>query len=128
MRLLLDTHLLLWLAAYPERLAGDVLELVEDSGNDLCFSVTAIWETAIKFSRGRDDFDVEPGFLRRELLQHGFSELLIRGEHAVAIAGLPPIHKDPFDRILIAQAMVEGIVLLTVDKVVAQYPGPIRLV
>ena len=128
MRLLLDTHLLLWLAAYPERLAGDVLELVEDSGNDLCFSVTAIWETAIKFSRGRDDFDVEPGFLRRELLQHGFSELSIRGEHAVAIAGLPLIHKDPFDRILIAQAMVEGIVLLTVDKVVAQYPGPIRLV
>ncbi|WP_322616559.1 type II toxin-antitoxin system VapC family toxin [Pseudomonas sp. BIC9C] len=69
-----------------------------------------------------------PRVLRRGLLDNGYSELPIASEHAVAIDGLPPIHQDPFDRILVAQAMVEGITLLTADAMVAQYPGPVRKV
>jgi PIN domain nuclease of toxin-antitoxin system len=92
------------------------------------FSVIAIWETAIKLGRGRDDFEVEPEDLRVELLQRGFSELIIRSDHAVTVLKLPQIHKDPFDRILIAQAVVEGITLLTSDATGARYPGPIRRV
>jgi PIN domain nuclease of toxin-antitoxin system len=128
MKLLLDTHLLLWAAAFPERLPPHVQDMIEDSRNDLYFSVVAIWETAIKFGRGREDFEVDPANLRRKLLNNGIQELEIRSEHAVAVATLPLIHKDPFDRILIAQATVEGIILLTSDATVARYSGPIRLV
>ena len=128
MKLLLDTHLLLWAAAFPERLPFHAQNLIEDSTNDPYFSVVAIWETAIKFSRGREDFEVDPANLRRKLLDNGIRELAIRSEHAVAVATLPHIHKDPFDRILIAQATVEGITLLTSDETIARYPGPIRLV
>jgi PIN domain nuclease of toxin-antitoxin system len=128
MRLLFDTHLLLWTAAFPDKVPQEILERMDDPANELFFSVVAIWETAIKFSRGRSDFDVEPGFLRRELLQHGFWELPIAGEHAAFVSRLPSIHKDPFDRILIAQATVEGITLLTSDAMVARYPGPIQLI
>ena len=77
---------------------------------------------------GRDDFQVEPRLLRRGLSDNGYSELAITSEHAIAIDLLPPIHKDPFDRILVAQSMVEGITLLTADPVVAQSPGSVRRV
>ena len=77
---------------------------------------------------GRSDFRVDPRVLRRGLLDNGYEELPITGEHAVAPDGLPPIHKDPFDRMLIAQSMVEGITLLTADPLIAQYPAPIRKV
>ena len=83
---------------------------------------------AIKQGLGRADFEVEPRALRRGLLDGGYGELAVTSAHAVAIASLPPIHKDPFDRLLIAQAMVEGITLLTVDPVVSRYPGPVRRV
>lgn len=87
----------------------------------------SLWEVAIKSGRGRADFQDDPGSLRRELIDNGYGELPIRGEHAVQIATLPPIHRDPFDRMLVAQAQVDGITLLTVDAVVARYPGSIRL-
>ena len=128
MKLLLDTHLLLWAAGEPGRLPARARALIKDSANELIFSAASLWEIAIKRRLGRDDFRVDPRLLRRGLLDNSYCELPITSEHAVAIDSLPPIHKDPFDRILVAQATVEGLTLLTVDPVVAQYRGPIRKV
>jgi PIN domain nuclease of toxin-antitoxin system len=127
-KLLLDTHLLLWAAGEPERLSPEALELLDAPENELFFSAASLWEITIKRGLGRGDFKVDPRLLRRGLLDNGYSELPIASEHAVAIDSLPPIHKDPFDRILVAQATVEGITLLTADELVAQYPGPLRRV
>ncbi|MEN1959501.1 type II toxin-antitoxin system VapC family toxin [Luteimonas sp. MJ246] len=126
MKYLLDTHLLLWAAAEPKRLPKKARTLLEDASNTLLFSAASLWEVAIKANLGRPDFDVEPAVLRRGLLDNGYVELPIVSEHAVATGTLPPIHRDPFDRLLVAQAQVEGITLLTADPVVLQYPGPIR--
>ena len=128
MKLLLDTHLLLWVASQPERLSQAARDFIEDKENELIFSTASLWEVVIKLGLGRDDFKVDPRLLRRGLLDNGYSELPIRSEHVVAIDTLPPIHKDPFDRVLIAQALVEGITLLTTDAVVASYPAPVRAV
>jgi PIN domain nuclease of toxin-antitoxin system len=128
MKLLLDTHLLLWAAGNPDRLSAAARALIEESENDLFFSAASLWEIAIKRNLGRDDFRVDPRVLRRSLLDNGYRELPISSEHAVAVDTLPSIHKDPFDRIITAQATVEGITLLTSDPLVAQYPGPVRLV
>jgi PIN domain nuclease of toxin-antitoxin system len=87
-----------------------------------------VWEVAIKRGLGRSDFQADPRLLRRGLLDNGYTELPILSDHVVAIGSLPPIHNDPFDRVLVAQAMVEGITLLTADSVVAQYPGSVRMV
>lgn len=128
MKLLLDTHLLLWAAGQPKRLPAAARKLLADADNELLFSAASLWEIAIKRSLGRDDFEVDARVLRRGLLDNGYVELPMRSEHAVAIDNLPPIHTDPFDRLLIAQATVEGIVLLTGDAAVARYPGPVRRV
>lgn len=128
MKLLLDTHLLLWAAGEPERLSKEARALLSAPENELFFSAASLWEIAIKRGLGRPDFSVDARLLRRGLLDNGYSELPIASEHAVAVEGLPSIHKDPFDRILVAQAMVEGITLLTTDGMVARYPGPVRLV
>lgn len=128
MKLLLDTHLLLWAAGMPGHLSTDAVALIEDAENELFFSAASLWEIAIKHGLGREDFKVDARLLRRGLLDNGYSELPIGSEHAVAIDSLPPIHKDPFDRILVAQATVEGITLLTADETVARYPGPVRRV
>jgi PIN domain nuclease of toxin-antitoxin system len=125
---LLDTHLLLWAAGPIERLSSDARLLIDDPDNELVFSTASIWEVAIKYSRGRDDFRTDPRLLRRGLLDNLYRELPITGEHAVAVASLPPLHRDPFDRMLVAQSLVEGIMLLTTDPLVAQYPAPIRRV
>ena len=126
MKLLLDTHVLIWAAGFPDRLSVEARELIADTDNDLVFSAASLWEVAIKSGLGREDFIVDARLLRRGLLDNGYSELPVASEHAVAIDGLPPIHKDPFDRLLIAQAMVEGITLLTADDMEGVYPGPIR--
>jgi len=91
-------------------------------------NAASLWEIAIKSSLGRDDFLVDARLVRRELLDNGYQELPITSEHAVAVDGLPPIHKDPFDRLLVAQSMVEGITLLTADPLVAKYPAPVEKV
>jgi PIN domain nuclease of toxin-antitoxin system len=127
-KLLLDTHLLLWAAGFPERLPASARALLEDPQNELQFSAASLWEIAIKGGLGRADFQVNARVLRRGLLDNGYRELPISSEHAVSVDSLPPLHKDPFDRVLVAQAMGEGITLLTSDPVVAQYPGPVRLV
>lgn len=126
MKLLLDTHVLIWAAGLPDRISAAGRDLILDTDNELFFSAASLWEVAIKSGLGRADFDVDARLLRRGLLDNGYSELPIMSEHAVAIDGLPPLHKDPFDRLLIAQSLVEGITLLTADDLVAQYPGPIR--
>jgi len=128
MKLLLDTHLLLWAAGLPNRLSAGTRRLIEQPGNELLFSAASIWEVAIKRGLGRTDFQADPRLLRRGLLDNGYTELPISSHHVVAIDSLPPIHKDPFDRLLVAQATVEGITLLTSDSVVSEYPGPIRMV
>ena len=126
MNLLLDTHVLLWAAGASRQLPDDVRTLLEDPGNELFFSAASLWEIAIKNGLGREELSVDPRLLRRGLLENGHVELPVTGAHAVAVDLLPPIHKDPFDRVLVAQAQIEGITLLTVDEVVARYPGPIR--
>lgn len=128
MKLLLDTHLLLWAASQPDRLSRTARSLIDNTDNELLFSSASLWEIAIKRRLGREDFKVDARVLRRGLLDNGYGELPILSDHVVAIENLPPIHKDPFDRVLVAQAMVEGITFLTTDSLVAQYPGPIRAV
>lgn len=128
MKLLLDTHLLLWAAGEPKRLSRKARTLIGNPENELLFSAASLWEVAIKRGLGRSDFQVDTRLLRRGLLDNGYSELPIVSDHVVATESLPPIHKDPFDRVLVAQATVEGITLLTIDSLVAQYPGPIRTV
>lgn len=128
MRLLLDTHLLLWAAGTPKRLSAAARKAIESPAHDLFFSAASLWEISVKRGLGRPDFKVDPRLLRRGLLDNGYAELPITGEHALAIEALPPIHKDPFDRILVAQATTEGMTLLTADASVAQYPGPVRKV
>ncbi len=128
MKLLLDTHLLLWASGTPDRLSAEARALIESPQNELFFSAASLWEIAIKRGLGRDDFQVDTRLLRRGLLDNGYSELPIASEHAVAVESLPPLHKDPFDRILVCQAMIEGIILLTSDPMVAEYPGPVRKV
>ena len=128
MKLLLDTQLLLWAAGQPKRLPAAARELIVDPANELLFSAASLWEVAIKSGLGRADFRADAHLLRRGLLRNGYRELAVTGEHAVAVADLPAIHKDPFDRLLVAQAAVEGVVLLTADAVVARYPGAARKV
>lgn len=128
MRLLLDTHLLLWAAATPERLSEATRMLIEAIDNEPCFSAASLWEITIKRGLGRSDFQVDPRLLRRGLIDNGYTEIPVTSEHAIAVESLPAIHRDPFDRILIAQAAVEGALLLTSDALVARYGGSIQRV
>ena len=128
MNLLLDTHLLLWAAAEPERLSRQARSLITDSANVLIYSVASLWEVAIKHALRRRQFAIDPRILHRGLRERGYRELPVNADHAIGVAELPPLHRDPFDRLLIAQATVEGIMLLTSDSVVARYPGQIRKV
>ncbi|HEY2658139.1 MAG TPA: type II toxin-antitoxin system VapC family toxin [Caulobacteraceae bacterium] len=134
MKLLLDTHLLLWAAGSDDgglgadRLSPAAETLIADLDNPLYFSAASIWEVAIKGGIGREDFRADPHLLRRGLLDNGYMEIPITSEHAAAVGHLPPLHKDPFDRMLVAQARVEGITLLTSDEKVAAYAGPARRV
>ena len=128
MKLLLDTHVLLWASLDPARLSPEACQLLESAENELFFSAASLWEVAIKSSLGRRDFELDPHVLRRGLLDNGYREIPVTSEHAVAVANMPPIHKDPFDRILVAQAIIEGITLLTADELLQQYSGPIRAV
>ena len=128
MKLLLDTHLLLWAAEDAKRLPKAGRRLIQDLDNELLFSAVSLWEITIKRGLGRTDFQVDPRILRRALLDNGYTELAITSEHAINIDQFPSTHKDPFDRLLVAQAAVEGITLLTSDARLARYPGPMRKV
>ena len=126
MRLLLDTHLLVWAMGDPERLPAGCTAMLEDPSNSLVFSVASLWELVIKQALGRPDFNLEPSLLRQALLDGGWQELPIEASHALAVSQLPPLHRDPFDRLLLAQAQVEGLLLLTADSRLSLYPGPVR--
>lgn len=128
MRLLLDTYLLLWAAGEPDKLSARARTLMEDPDNVLVFSAASLWEITIKTGLGRADFQVDPHLLRRGLIENGYEELPITSQHVLAVGHLPDVHRDPFDRILVAQAMVEGLLLLTRDPLVKAYPGPIEAV
>lgn len=125
---LLDTHLLLWAAYEPDRLPVTAREILADRVTVPMYSAASIWEVSIKASLGRNDFDVDPHILRRGLVENEYEELPITAAHAAAVRDLPPIHRDPFDRILVAQARVEGFPLLTSDDRVADYGSPTRRV
>jgi PIN domain nuclease of toxin-antitoxin system len=126
MRLLLDTHVLLWAAGKPEKLSRKARKLLDEPGNSLVFSAVSLWEIAIKQTLGRDDFRADVRLLRRGLLDNGYEELALTSAHAVALDTLPSLHRDPFDRMLLAQAHVEGITLVTADALVAKYPGAVQ--
>lgn len=128
MRLLPDTHLLMWLAEGSPELSPTALALLDDPAHDVMFSVASLWEVAIKFALRRPEFTVDPRVLRSALIDNGYVELDVTAHHALATTSLPLLHKDPFDRLLIAQAVVEGAVLLTVDATILRYPGPIQRV
>ena len=127
MRLLLDTHLLLWAALGSAKLPAGARDLIVEPGTEPVVSAASLWEIAIKNGLGRADFKVDPHLLHRSLLDNGYAELPVTGAHAVEVGLLPVLHGDPFDRILIAQARVERIVLLTADKSLARYAGPIHV-
>ena len=128
MNLLLDTHLLLWAASEPKKLSAKTRTLLLAPANQLIFSSASLWEISIKNGLERSDFNVDPRRLWRMLLVNGYRELPVTSEHAVAVNDLPPLHKDPFDRILVAQARAEGLTLLTADKAVAKYGEGVRKV
>lgn len=128
MKILLDSHLLVWLVAASEKLPNTARFLMEAPENQLYFSAASIWELTIKYAAGRSDFTFPPAVLQQTLLDSDFVELPITSTHGLVGGMLPSIHKDPFDRILIAQAIAEDMVFMTSDETIAQYEGPIRLV
>jgi len=128
LKFLLDTHLLLWAANEPKKLSAKAVSLMSNPDHVLFFSAASIWEIVIKSGLGRDDFKVDARLLRRGLMDSDYTELPVASADAVFVESLPSIHKDPFDRILIAQATAQGFTLLTADRTVAMYPGPIDLV
>jgi PIN domain nuclease of toxin-antitoxin system len=128
MRLLVDTQLLLWAAVKQARLPSEARRMMGALDTERLFSAASIWEVAIKSGLARDEFDVDPGVLRNGLLMNGYTEVPVTSQHAAATSGLPRLHKDPFDRLLLAQAVTEGALLLTTDQVLGRYPGPVRRV
>ena len=127
-RFLVDTQILLWSASGSRKLPASVARLFRDGGHEFHVSAASLWEVAIKTSLGRGDFDVDAAQLRDVLVENGFRELPITCAHAVALSTLPLIHADPFDRMLVAQANAEPMVLVTADARLAQYPGTIEVV
>ena len=123
---LIDTHLLLWAAVGSPRLPRRARTIIERES--VAFSSASLWEVSIKSGLQRDDFDVDVARLRRGLLENGYDEVAMTGEHAVLVRSLPRLHADPFDRMLIAQALADDLTLLTSDPSIAAYDGPIELV
>ena len=126
MQLLLDTHLLVWAMGEPERLDPALVHLLEDPMNTPVFSVASLWELVIKRGLDRPDFRLEPPLLRQALLEAGWRELPVEAHHLLVVGQLPALHRDPFDRLLLAQAQTDGLLLITADQQLAQYPGPVR--
>ena len=128
MNLLLDTHLLIWAATRSRRLSTEAISVISEPGNTLYFSVASLWETAIKSALRRQDFAIDVATLRAGLLANGYIELPIEGRHILTLRDLVAIHRDPFDRLLVAQAKSEGLLLLTVDRQLAAYGDSVRIV
>ena len=125
---LLDTHVLLWVAQDSPSLSAGARDILGNSKHDILISVANIWEVVIKSGLGRRDFAVDPVRLREQAIRAGFGELPIRAQHVLEVRGLPQVHSDPFDRILLAQARVEELILLTSDQKLLEYGSPARRV
>lgn len=121
MRILLDTHILLWILGEPNRLDEGTRETIESGAEEVLFSAASIWEIAIKSRLGRADFAFDPGEIARAARDSGFAELPIGSKAAVLVAELPPLHRDPFDRLLIAQAITEPAIFYTADQRLPAY-------
>lgn len=122
LRLLLDTHVFLWLKSEPERIAAPALTALEDADNELYLSVVSGWEIAIEYALGKLRLPANPPvYVPARIERAGFHELDVTMTHALAVSGLPAHHDDPFDRLLIAQAQIEGMTLVTADPRFAQY-------
>ncbi len=119
MRLLLDTHVAIWFFEAPALVADEARQAIEDSGNRTYLSAASVWESAVKQSLGRISL---PEALDVGAVRAGLEELPVTWAHGRAAATLPAIHSDPFDRMLVAQAIAEDLVLVTRDRLVAQYP------
>ncbi len=128
MRLLLDTHVLLWAVAASRRLPKPARQLIEDGENEVFYSAASLWEIAIKSDLRRKDFRIDLEAFEAALPETGLAELPVRGSHAVALTRLPSLHRDPFDRMLVAQAVSEPLVLLTNDPILTRYPAAVRMV
>ncbi len=128
MRVLLDTHLLLWAVGSSRRLSRAARALILDMENEVFYSAASVWEVAIKSALRRKDFNADPAMLVRAFAQSGFSELPVTAAHAVRVAGLPAIHRDPFDRLLVAQSLAEPMTFLTNDATLAPYSPLVQLV
>ncbi len=128
MKLLLDAHVFLWLQTNPERL-GEHLGLIEDRRTELFLSAVSSWEIAIKCQLGKLPLPETPErYVPERMRAIGAQALAIEHPHALAVATLPPLHRDPFDRLLVAQATLLGLTIATADSSVAQYPVPTLLV
>lgn len=121
MTFLLDTHILLWAAARDKMMSARAEEIIRDEAAVLVFSAASIWEIAIKRGLDRLDFRADPAAMRAGLIANGYQELAIDSRHAAAVLTLPRLHADPFDRILVAQAQIEGMRLITMDEKVVAY-------
>jgi len=128
MRLLLDTHVLLWALVEPDRLGAEARAVIEDPDNEVLFSAASIWEVAIKAGLGRSDFTVRPEEVAQGAIKAGFAELPVRAEVAARVANLPPHHRDPFDRLLVAQAMAGPMRLYTADQLLLPYSELVTLI
>ena len=126
MRILLDTHVLVWALDQPTRLPSDVREALESPENQVLFSVASIWELAIKSALGRPDFRYTAAGILVTALETGFIEVPITSVAAVKVASLPIHHRDPFDRLLVAQALVEPAILYTADPQLEPYSELVR--
>ncbi len=126
MRLMLDTHVLLWALASPKQLGKDARAAIEDPANEVLFSAASIWEIAIKASLKRTDFRVSPAQIAVAALDSGFKELPVHSAAAAHTAKLPAHHRDPFDRLLIAQAVTEPAVFYTADAQLEVYSDLVR--
>jgi len=123
-KLLLDTHILIWVAQDSPMLSPKARALIANLDHELYFSAASLWELAIKNSLSRTGSVIDTARLRRQLLLNGYTELPITSAHAMAVENLPPIHRDPFDRLLFAQASTESLQLLTADALLVQYGPP----
>jgi PIN domain nuclease of toxin-antitoxin system len=124
MRLLPDTHIWLWYLEGNPKLRDATRLLLLESGHEILLSTVVIWEIATKHDLGKSDFKINPYVARAELLSQGFRELAIEGRHAVAVSGLPRLHGDPFDRLLIGQAKSDGLTLVSYDEKIPKYGVP----